>query len=79
MIQLSPEIQRAWKAGLGTTPAFKHRPGTANVRPFEVLKPTMSPVRAIASRPRYRIVGMTNSAPLRMPVGQREVIVFSRV
>ncbi len=25
------------------------------------------------------IVGMTNSAPLRMPVGQREVMVFMRV
>jgi hypothetical protein len=27
----------------------------------------------------YRIVGMTKSAPARMPVGQREVIVLSRV
>ena len=27
----------------------------------------------------HRIVGMTNSAPARMPVGQREVMVFSRV
>ena len=27
----------------------------------------------------YRIVGMTYSAPARMPVGQRAVIVFSRV
>lgn len=27
----------------------------------------------------YFIVGMTNSAPARMPVGQREVTVFSRV
>lgn len=26
----------------------------------------------------YFIVGMTNSAPARIPVGQREVIVFSR-
>ena len=27
----------------------------------------------------YRIVGMTNSAPARMPVGQREVMVLRRV
>ena len=27
----------------------------------------------------HRIVGMTKSAPARMPVGQREVMVFSRV
>lgn len=27
----------------------------------------------------YFIVGMTNSAPLRMPVGQREVMVLSLV
>ena len=29
--------------------------------------------------PAYRIVGITNSAPARMPVGQRAVTVFSRV
>ena len=28
---------------------------------------------------RHRMVGMTKSAPARMPVGQREVIVLSRV
>jgi hypothetical protein len=27
----------------------------------------------------HRMVGMTKSAPLRMPVGQREVMVFSLV
>jgi hypothetical protein len=27
----------------------------------------------------YRIVGMTNSAPERMPVGQREVMALRRV
>src|SRR3954452_20359990 len=38
------------------------------------------PLAAARSRPaRYRIVGMTNSAPERMPAGQREVTVFSRV
>ena len=30
-------------------------------------------------RPAHRIVGITNSAPARMPVGQRAVTVFSRV
>ncbi len=34
---------------------------------------------AIASYVPYLIVGMTNSAPERMPVGQREVTVFSWV
>ena len=29
--------------------------------------------------PRHRMVGMTKSAPARMPVGQREVMVFRRV
>ena len=29
--------------------------------------------------PAYRIVGITYSAPARMPVGQRAVIVLSRV
>jgi hypothetical protein len=32
-----------------------------------------------ASDARYRIVGMTYSAPARMPVGQRAVIVLRRV
>ena len=30
-------------------------------------------------RSNHRIVGMTNSAPARMPVGQREVMVLSLV
>ena len=29
--------------------------------------------------PAHRIVGMTKSAPLRMPVGQRDVMVFNLV
>jgi len=33
VIQLSPGIKTAWTAGLGGTPAFPHRPGTAKVRP----------------------------------------------
>jgi len=46
--------------------------------PFK--KPRASaPLRAGAFSDCQRIVGMTYSAPARMPVGQRDVIVFSRV
>ena len=37
VIQLSPET--TWKAGLGRTPAFQHRPGTAKIRPERKFRP----------------------------------------
>jgi hypothetical protein len=34
----SCHLETAWKAGLGRTPAFQHRPGTAKVRPQLTLR-----------------------------------------
>jgi hypothetical protein len=33
----------AWTAGLGTSPAFQHHPGTAKVRPNPTLIPAVIP------------------------------------